>query len=79
MPRAIALLLACSMLAGCGKKEEQPAPPPPLVTAATITGVMGLLDHGTRRLVADPYGRLRAIAEDTAAFDATIQPPEDGS
>lgn len=37
MPRAIALLLACSMLAGCGKKEEQPAPPPPLVTAATIT------------------------------------------
>lgn len=46
------------------------------VTAATITGVMGLLDHTTRRLVADPYGRLRAIAEDTAAFDATIQPPE---
>lgn len=46
------------------------------VTAATITGVMGLLDHHTRRLVADPYGRLRGLAEDTAAFDATIRPPQ---
>jgi acyl-CoA thioesterase FadM len=46
------------------------------VTAATITGVMGLLDHTTRRLVADPYGRLRALATDHAAFDAVLQPPE---
>ncbi|MCD2190816.1 acyl-CoA thioesterase [Actinomycetospora soli] len=46
------------------------------VTAATITGVMGLLDHSTRRLVADPHGRLRAVATDTAAFDAVLQPPE---
>lgn len=32
------------------------------VVAATIAGTMGLLDHTTRRLVADPRGRLRALA-----------------
>jgi acyl-CoA thioester hydrolase len=37
--------------------------------AATLTGVMGLLDHATRRLVADPWGRLRARSADPAAFD----------
>jgi hypothetical protein len=30
---------------------------------ATITGTMGLLDHSTRRLVADPRGRLLALAD----------------
>lgn len=37
------------------------------VLAATITGTMGLLDHGTRRLVADPRGRLRALADPEGA------------
>ena len=32
------------------------------VVAATITGTMGLLDHATRRLVADPRKRLEALA-----------------
>jgi YbgC/YbaW family acyl-CoA thioester hydrolase len=31
--------------------------------AATITGTMGLLDHTTRRLVADPRGRLLALGD----------------
>ena len=30
---------------------------------ATITGTMGLLDHTTRRLVADPRGRLLALGD----------------
>lgn len=30
---------------------------------ATLTGVMGLLDHATRRLVADPRGRMLALAD----------------
>ncbi|GAA4871697.1 acyl-CoA thioesterase [Actinomycetospora straminea] len=30
---------------------------------ATLTGVMGLLDHGTRRLVADPRGKLLALGD----------------
>ncbi|MDD7938750.1 thioesterase family protein [Actinomycetospora lutea] len=37
------------------------------VVAATITGTMGLLDHTTRRLVADPRGRLRALADPEGA------------
>ncbi|MEJ2885921.1 acyl-CoA thioesterase [Actinomycetospora aeridis] len=37
------------------------------VVAATITGTMGLLDHATRRLVADPRGRLRALADPEGA------------
>ena len=37
------------------------------VVAATITGTMGLLDHGTRRLVADPRGRLKALASPEGA------------
>lgn len=31
---------------------------------ATISGTMGLLDHATRRLVADPRARLAAVATD---------------
>lgn len=37
------------------------------VVAATITGTMGLLDHTTRRLVADPRGRLKALASPAGA------------
>ena len=37
------------------------------VVAATITGTMGLLDHTTRRLVADPRGRLAALASPAGA------------
>jgi len=37
------------------------------VVAATIIGTMGLLDHATRRLVADPRGRLRALADPEGA------------
>ncbi|MDL5157699.1 acyl-CoA thioesterase [Actinomycetospora termitidis] len=44
-------------------------------TAATLTGVMGLLDHATRRLAADPHGRLRAVAADPDAFDRIVQSP----
>jgi YbgC/YbaW family acyl-CoA thioester hydrolase len=36
---------------------------------ATLTGVMGILDHATRRLVADPRARLREHSADAAAFD----------
>ncbi|MCD2194013.1 acyl-CoA thioesterase [Actinomycetospora endophytica] len=36
---------------------------------ATLTGVMGVLDHTTRRLVADPRGRLRALSADPDGFD----------
>ena len=36
---------------------------------ATLTGVMGILDHATRRLVADPRARLREHSADPAAFD----------
>lgn len=36
---------------------------------ATLTGVMGVLDHTTRRLVADPRGRLRAVSTDPEGFD----------
>lgn len=45
---------------------------------ATLTGVMGLLDHATRRLVADPRERLRALTSDPDRFDrlcATAPPP----
>lgn len=37
------------------------------VVAATITGTMGLLDHTTRHLVADPRGRLKALASPAGA------------
>lgn len=45
---------------------------------ATLTGVMGLLDHTTRRLVADPRGRLRALSTDPDRFDRLcgVQVPE---
>jgi acyl-CoA thioester hydrolase len=36
---------------------------------ATLTGVMGLLDHATRRLVTDPRGRLRGVSTDPDGFD----------
>jgi acyl-CoA thioester hydrolase len=36
---------------------------------ATLSGVMGMLDHGTRRLVAEPRGRLRAVSADPDGFD----------
>ncbi|NMO89129.1 thioesterase family protein [Actinomycetospora sp. TBRC 11914] len=43
--------------------------------AATLTGVMGMLDHATRRLVADPRGRLREHSADPAAFDRICGAP----
>ncbi len=36
---------------------------------ATLTGTMGVLDHATRRLVADPRSRLREHSTDPTAFD----------
>jgi acyl-CoA thioester hydrolase len=36
---------------------------------ATLSGVMGLFDHTTRRLVADPRGRLRELSADPERFD----------
>jgi acyl-CoA thioesterase FadM len=48
--------------------------------AATITGTMGLLDHATRRLVADPRARLLALgdAERVAQVldEAAVDSPE---
>jgi YbgC/YbaW family acyl-CoA thioester hydrolase len=41
---------------------------------AALTGVMGILDHATRRLVADPHGRLRAVSDDHDAFDLLCGP-----
>ncbi|GLZ48638.1 thioesterase [Actinomycetospora sp. NBRC 106375] len=46
------------------------------VVAATITGVMGLLDHTTRRLVADPRGRLLALADAEKAAQLLDDAPE---
>lgn len=43
---------------------------------ATLSGVMGLLDHATRRLVADPRGRLREVSTDLEAFDRLLAPQE---
>jgi acyl-CoA thioester hydrolase len=34
------------------------------VPVAAVTGVAGLLDRSTRRLVDDPAGRLRVLAAD---------------
>ena len=47
------------------------------VVAATITGTMGLLDHATRRLAADPRGRLRARADPEGAhlLDESVKLP----
>lgn len=39
--------------------------------AAEITGVAGLLDLRERRLVADPGGRLRSLADDPAVLSLT--------
>lgn len=36
--------------------------------AAELTGVAGLLDLAERRLIADPMGRLRSLADDPAAL-----------
>jgi acyl-CoA thioester hydrolase len=44
------------------------------VVAATLSGTMGLLDHASRRLVADPRGRLRELSTDPAAFDRICGP-----
>jgi len=38
-----------------------------IVVCASLTGTMGILDHGTRRLVADPRGRLLAVGGPRAA------------
>ena len=46
------------------------------VVAATISGVMGLLDHTTRRLVADPRGRLLALADAEKAAQLLEDVPE---
>ena len=46
---------------------------------ATITGTMGLLDHTTRRLVADPRGRLLALGDPQRAahvLDGAVVAPE---
>lgn len=46
---------------------------------ATITGTMGLLDHTTRRLVADPRGRLLALGDPQRAaqvLDGPLVAPE---
>lgn len=46
---------------------------------ATITGTMGLLDHTTRRLVADPRGRLLALGDPQWAaqvLDGPLVAPE---
>jgi acyl-CoA thioester hydrolase len=44
--------------------------------AATLTGVMGILDHASRRLVRDPRERLRAQSADPAGFDRIVGPKE---
>ena len=44
--------------------------------AATLTGVMGILDHATRRLVPDPRTRLRAQSVDPAGFDRVMGHPD---
>ena len=47
--------------------------------AATITGTMGLLDHTTRRLVADPRGRLLALGDPgrvAQVLDSVASAPE---
>jgi acyl-CoA thioester hydrolase len=44
--------------------------------AATLTGVMGILDHATRRLVPDPRGRLREQSTDPAGFDRVMRPAD---
>ncbi|MGH3387527.1 MAG: acyl-CoA thioesterase [Actinomadura sp.] len=36
--------------------------------AAELTGVAGLLDHAERRLITDPRGRLRSLADDPAVL-----------
>jgi acyl-CoA thioester hydrolase len=45
--------------------------------AATLTGVLGILDHATRRLVPDPRARLRALSSDPAAFDTVFGPAQE--
>ena len=44
--------------------------------AATLTGVMGILDHTTRRLVPDPRARLRAQSAGPAGFDRVMGHPD---
>lgn len=49
------------------------------VVCATITGTMGLLDHTTRRLVADPRTRLLALGDPQRAaqvLDGAVVAPE---
>lgn len=38
----------------------------------TISGTMGLLDHATRRLVADPGARLAAVTADPERFERLL-------
>ena len=42
------------------------------VVAATLTGTMGILDHATRRLVADPRGRLLALGDPERAAQVLL-------
>jgi acyl-CoA thioester hydrolase len=58
--------VTCRFLWGAGKtfRVEQDYTRADGVPVAAVTGVAGLLDRSTRRLVDDPAGRLRVLAAD---------------
>ncbi|MEU4621349.1 acyl-CoA thioesterase [Actinoplanes sp. NPDC023801] len=58
--------VTCRFLWGTGKtfQVEQDYTRADGTPVAAVTGVAGLLDRSTRRLVDDPAGRLRALAAD---------------
>lgn len=62
--------VSCRFLWGEGKtfRVEQTIRKADGTVSAEVTGVAGLLDLDARRLVADPAGHFRALAQDPAAF-----------
>ncbi|MEU8679222.1 acyl-CoA thioesterase [Streptomyces sp. NPDC048560] len=64
--------VTCAFLYGAGKtfRIEQQIIKEDGTVAAEITGVGGMLDLNTRRLIADPGGHLAALAENPSLLGA---------
>jgi acyl-CoA thioester hydrolase len=68
--------VSCEFVWGAGKtfRIEQEFVKPDGTRCASLTAVCGMLDLADRRMIADPGGHLRALADDPAVFGLEAAP-----